>query len=90
MNKLKRTVTALGVALLFTTSVTLVGCSSRPDEAMMKQLTDLKSEVESLQKEVASKEGEKAALEKEVAEKTAKLKKVADDMAVVKQRLANK
>jgi septal ring factor EnvC (AmiA/AmiB activator) len=90
MNTITRKVTRLGVALLFTSSLALVGCTSRPDEAEMKQLNDLKAEVASLQKEIATKEQQKAALDKEVAEKNAKLKKCADDQAVVKQRLANK
>ncbi len=90
MNTISRKVTRLGVALLFTSSMALVGCTSHPDEAELKQLNDLKAEVASLQKEIAAKEQQKAALDKEVAEKNAKLKKCADDQAVVKQRLANK
>jgi|APIni6443716594_1056825.scaffolds.fasta_scaffold291543_2 septal ring factor EnvC (AmiA/AmiB activator) len=90
MNKHTRTGTSLGVALLLAGSLVFAGCTSKPDEAEMKQLNDLKAEVASLQKEIASKEQAKAALEKEVAEKNAKLKKCADDQAVVKQRLANK
>jgi uncharacterized protein (DUF3084 family) len=90
MNNNIRKVTSLGVTLLFASSLALVGCTSRPDEAEMKQLNDLKDEVASLQKEIAAKEQQKAALDKEVAEKNLKLKKCADDQAVVKQRLANK
>jgi outer membrane murein-binding lipoprotein Lpp len=90
MNKHTRTGTSLGVALLLAGSLVLAGCTSKPDEAEMKQLNDLKAEVASLQKEIAAKDQAKAALEKEVAEKNAKLKKCADDQAVVKQRLANK
>jgi hypothetical protein len=88
MHKVNRTVTALALAILFTGSVVLVGCSSSPNEAQMKQLNDLKEEVASLQKEVAAKEQQKGAMEKEVAEKSAKLKKCNDDQAIVKQRLA--
>jgi septal ring factor EnvC (AmiA/AmiB activator) len=90
MHKLTGIVARFGVALLFSGSVVLVGCTSHPDEAEMKQLNDLKAEVASLQKEIAAKEQQKAALDKEVAEKNAKMKKCADDQAVVKQRLANK
>jgi len=90
MHKLTGIVTRFGVALLFSGSMVLVGCTSHPDEAEMKQLNDLKAEVASLQKEIAAKEQQKAALDKEVAEKNAKMKKCADDQAVVKQRLANK
>lgn len=90
MNTITRKVTKLGVALLFTSSLALVGCTSHPDAAELKQLDDLKAEVASLQKDIAAKEQQKAALDKEVAEKNAKLKKCADDQAVVKQRLANK
>ena len=90
MNTITGKVTKLGVALLFTSSLALVGCTSRPDEAELKQLDDLKAEVASLQKEITAKEQEKAALDKELADINAKLKKCADDQAVVKQRLANK
>ena len=90
MHKLTRTVTRFGVPILFAGSLALVGCTSHPDEAELKQLNDLKAEVASLQKDIAAKDQQKAALDKEVAEKNAKLKKCADDQAVVKQRLANK
>lgn len=90
MHKLTGTVARFGTAILFTGSLALVGCTSHPDEAEMKQLNDLKAEVASLQKDIAAKDQQKAALDKEVAEKNAKLKKCADDQAVVKQRLANK
>jgi uncharacterized protein (DUF3084 family) len=88
MHKLARMVTVLGVTLLLSSPLALVGCSSSPDEAEMKQLNDLKAEVGSLQKEVADKEQEKAALDRETAEKNAKIKKCNDDQQVVKQRLA--
>jgi hypothetical protein len=88
MQKNTRTVTTLGVALLMSGSLVLVGCSSSPDEAQMKQLNDLKEEVATLQKDVAAKEQQKATLEKEIAEKNAKVKKCNDDQQVVKQRLA--
>jgi septal ring factor EnvC (AmiA/AmiB activator) len=66
----------------------LVGCSSSPDEAQMKQLNDLKEEVAALQKDMAAKDQQKAGLDKEIAEKNAKLTKCNDDQQVVKQRLA--
>jgi septal ring factor EnvC (AmiA/AmiB activator) len=88
MQKLNRTVTARALALLFAGSVVLVGCSSSPDDAQMKQLNDLKEEVSALQKDVATKEDQKSALDKQIAEKNAKLKKCNDDQVIVKQRLA--
>lgn len=88
MRKLNRTVTAYALAFLFAGSGALVGCSSSPDEAQVKQLNDLKEEVASLQKEVAAAEQQKSALDREIAEKNAKLKKCNDDQAIVKQRLA--
>lgn len=87
MYNISRKVTVFAVALLFLGALTLVGCSSKPDEAQMKQLNDLKAEVASLQKEVAAKEQEKTTLQKEVAEKTAKVTKVTQDQQIVKQRL---
>ncbi len=88
MLKTNRTVIALSMALLLSSSVVLWGCSSSPDEAQMKQLNDLKEEVASLQKDIAAKEQQKAALDRQVGEMNAKLKKCNDDQAVVKQRLA--
>ena len=88
MQKLNRTVTARALALLFAGSVVLVGCSSSPDEAQMKQLNDLKEEVSSLQKDVSAKEAQKGDLDKQIADKNAKIKKCNDDQAIVKQRLA--
>ena len=88
MQKLNRTVTARALAILFAGSVVLVGCSSSPDDAQMKQLNDLKEEVSALQKDVAAKEDQKGTLDKQIAEKNAKLKKCNDDQAIVKQRLA--
>jgi hypothetical protein len=87
MHTRTRTVTAFALALLFTGSIALVGCSSSPNEAEMKQLNDLKAEVASLQKDASAKEQQKASLEQQVAEKNAKLKKCNDDQQVVKQRL---
>ena len=88
MRKMNRTVSVLGMTLLFSSSLVLWGCSSSPDEEQMKQLNDLKEEVASLQKEVAAKEQQKAGVERDNAEKNAKLKKCNDDQQVVKQRLA--
>lgn len=88
MQNITRSVTLLAVAFLFSSSLMLVGCSSSPDEAQLKQLNDLKEEVSALQKDIAAKDQQKAALDKEIAEKNAKLKKCNDDQQVVKQRLA--
>jgi hypothetical protein len=88
MPKFNRTVTAFSLALLFSGSLVLVGCSSSPDEAQLKQLNDLKEEVASMQKDLSDKEQQKGALDREVAEKNAKIKKCNDDQAIVKQRLA--
>jgi len=82
-----RKVSVLAATLLFAGSMLLVGCSSSPDEAQMKQLNDLKDEYTALQKEQSSKEQDKATLDKEIADKNAKLKKCNDDQQVVRQRL---
>lgn len=87
MFKLKWVLT-LATALLFSSSVMLLGCSSSPDESQMKQLNDLKEETAALQKESGAKEQDQANLQKEIADKNAKLKKCNDDQQVVKQRLA--
>ena len=88
MQKIAKSITAFGVALLFSSAVMLTGCSSGPDEAQLKQLEDLKGEVASLEKEVAEKEKQVAQLRDEVAKKEAKLQKCQDDQQIVKQRLA--
>lgn len=88
MQKLHRTVIATGMTLLFSGSLLFVGCSSSPDEEMMKQLNDLKEEVAALQKDMAAKEQQRAGLDKEIAEKNAKLNKCNEDQQTVKQRLA--
>lgn len=85
MQKIIRSGAVLASVVLF--SVMLAGCSSSPDEAQMKQLSDLRAEVSSLEKEVADKEQRVSNLNKEVAEKNAKLRKCNDDQQVVKQRL---
>ena len=87
MSKITLKGTSLVLALLLSSSLMLVGCSSKPDAEEMKQLNDLKEEYATLQKETATKEQRKAALEKEVADMNAKLKKCNDDQQVVKQRL---
>jgi septal ring factor EnvC (AmiA/AmiB activator) len=63
------------------------GCSSKPGEAEMKQLEELKAEVASLEKEVQNKESEKAAVQRAIADKDAQVKKCNDDKAMVDQRL---
>ena len=50
MQKIAKSITAFGVALLFSSAVMLTGCSSGPDEAQLKQL------VAQLRDEVAKKE----------------------------------
>jgi len=87
MPRINGTLTTLAMALLFSSSLALFGCSSSPDEEQMKQLNDLKDEVAKLQKDISSAEEQKAALDKEVGEKNAKIKKCNDDQQVVKQRL---
>ena len=87
MSKITLKGTSLVLALLLSSSLLLVGCSSKPGAEEMKQLNDLKEEYAALQKETATKEQRKAALEKEVADLNAKLKKCNDDQQVVKQRL---
>ena len=87
MSKMTLKGTSLVLAILLSSSLLLVGCSSKPNAEEMKQLNDLKEEYAALQKETATKEARKAALEKEVAELNAKLKKCNDDQQVVKQRL---
>lgn len=87
MPGMNRKVITFGMTLLFSSSLMLVGCSSSPDEAELKQLNDLKEEYAALQKEAADKEAQKSALDKEIAEKNAKIKKCNDDQQVVRQRL---
>lgn len=84
---MNRKVSVLAMALLFSSSLVFMSCSSSPDEEQMKQLNDLKDEYAALQKDQSAKEQQKAALDKEVAEKNAKLKKCNDDQQVVRQRL---
>lgn len=83
-----RKVTSSAVALLLVGAFLLAGCSSSPNEEQMRQLSDLKAEVESLGKEVSASAAKKAELEKQIAEVTAKLQKAGADMTTVKQRLA--
>jgi len=87
MRKITLKGTSLVLALLLSSSLMLVGCSSKPGAEELKQLSDLKDEYAALQKEATTKEQRKAALEKEVADMNAKLKKCNDDQQVVKQRL---
>jgi len=87
MQKISGTYSSLALALLFSSSLALFGCSSSPDEAELKQLDDLKEETAALQKDVEGKEQEKGALDKEIADKNAKLSKCNGDQQLVKQRL---
>jgi outer membrane murein-binding lipoprotein Lpp len=83
-----RTVTATSVALLLAGSFLLAGCSSSPNEDQMRQLSDLKAEVDALGKEVSASAARKGELDKQIADLKAKIQKANDDMATVKQRLA--
>lgn len=87
MSKINMKGASFVLAILLSSSLLIVGCSSKPDAEQMKQLNDLKDEYAALQKETTSKEQRKADLEKQVAEMNAKLKKCNDDQQVVKQRL---
>ncbi len=71
----------------FSTSLFLLGCTSRPSEDELRQLNNLKAEVVSLEKQIADKEKEKANLEKEIAEKNAKLQRCQSDLEAVKKAL---
>lgn len=52
----------------------VVGCGGGVSEEQMKQLNDLKAEVESLQSQVNAKDSEKSAILKQIADKDAKIK----------------
>ncbi|MFZ4591209.1 MAG: hypothetical protein ACOYN6_09445 [Ignavibacteria bacterium] len=51
----------------------IAGCGGVSEE-QLKQLNDLKAEVESLQSQVNAKEGERSSLLKQIADKDAKIK----------------
>jgi septal ring factor EnvC (AmiA/AmiB activator) len=80
--------TTIGVTLLFSASLLQFGCSSGPDDTQLKSLQTLKDEVAQLEKEIKEKDTKKGELDKVIAEKSAGLKKINDDKAIVKQRLA--
>jgi len=69
----KLTIGVLAVTLF---SFGLVGCSNKPSEEQMKQLNDLKAEVNSLKKELEQLKNEKAQLEKQIGERNAKLQQI--------------
>ena len=52
----------------------VAGCGGGVDEDQLKQLSDLKAEVESLQSQVNAKESERNSLVKQAADKEAKIK----------------
>ncbi len=52
----------------------IAGCGGGVSEEQLKQLNDLKAEVESLQSQVNAKEGERSSLLKQIADKDAKIK----------------
>jgi cell division septum initiation protein DivIVA len=58
---------ALLIVTMFTGSVVIVGCGGGVSEEEMKQLNDLKAEVEKLQGDVNKLESEKADLQKQIA-----------------------
>jgi septal ring factor EnvC (AmiA/AmiB activator) len=88
MQQIIRKVTGTSVALLLVGAFLLAGCSSSPSEEQMRQLSDLKAEVDALGKEVSAGAAKKAELEKQIAELQSKIAKTNADMATVKQRLA--
>jgi len=83
-----RKVTGTSVALLLVGAFLLAGCSSSPSEEQLRQLSDLKAEVDALGKEVSSAAAKKGELDKQIADLQAKIQKTNADMATVKQRLA--
>jgi len=66
-----------------------VGCSSKPSDEEMQQLTDLQAQVASLEKGIAARESEKANLLKSISEKDAQLVQCAKDKDELQQRLQN-
>ncbi|MFA5403608.1 MAG: hypothetical protein WC358_01620 [Ignavibacteria bacterium] len=52
----------------------LAGCGSGPDEEQLKQLADLKAEVEKLQSDVSKLESEKTDLQKQIAKQDESIK----------------
>jgi septal ring factor EnvC (AmiA/AmiB activator) len=51
-----------------------VGCGGGPDEEQLKQLADLKAEVEKLQSDVSKLESEKTDLQKQIAKQDESIK----------------
>lgn len=74
-------------ALVFALSFALgvVGCARSPDEEEMRQLNDLKAEVESLEQEISAKEKEKEGLQQQLAEKNNRLEMCKTDQEAVKK-----
>jgi uncharacterized protein YlxW (UPF0749 family) len=52
----------------------LAGCGGGPDEEQLKQLADLKAEVEKLQSDVSKLESEKADLQKQISKQDESIK----------------
>ena len=67
MAKFKKMFLALLIVTMFGSSALMFGCSSGPSEEEMKQLNDLKADVEKLQGDVNKLESEKADLQKQIA-----------------------
>jgi septal ring factor EnvC (AmiA/AmiB activator) len=61
----------------------IAGCGGVSEE-QLKQLNDLKAEVESLQSQVNAKEGERTSLLKQIADKDAKIKDFQKQMDAAK------
>jgi len=61
----------------------IAGCGGVSEE-QLKQLNDLKAEVESLQSQVNAKEGERSSLLKQIADKDAKIKDFQKQMDAAK------
>lgn len=71
--KKKLAVAVVGLSIF---SFGLVGCSNKPSEEQMRQLEELKAEVNSLKKELDELKKEKANLEKQIGERNAKLQQI--------------
>jgi len=52
----------------------MIGCGGGPDDEQLKQLADLKAEVEKLQSDVSKLESEKADLQKQIAKQDESIK----------------
>lgn len=78
---MKKLVT-LALAGMFAAAI-MAGCSSGPSAEELKQLEDLKAEVQSLEREISNRESEKSALTKAIADKEAQLAQCMKDKAAL-------